>query len=260
MSVVTAETESTQEPRDAVDMYPFGKTEFEITPENVDILNQGLEALEPQVRKTAEVSKRIGDILKNPDHQLSKLDRQKLEAMQTRIEIGVMQAAWNCAEKMNRFHFDKAQDLPNFHGFNVTLIDEIGEEGGYIRNGVKAVGSDVAWVPGHEAASRVIDEFKGVGRVDELRRAEFDLGKTSNQTKTELYKALGVLKDGETTIEQAVQRRKKEIHRPFWNQEYDASLDTDIEGVSIEVYYRSKQRSRGMNGQENFATILHVEV
>ena len=86
MATTSPEIEKTEVPEDTIDMYPLGKPELEVKPANIDLIHQGLEAIEPQVRQTAEISKRIGEILHSSDRELSDLDTQKLEAIQKRIE------------------------------------------------------------------------------------------------------------------------------------------------------------------------------
>lgn len=253
MTTISPELEKTEVPKDTIDMYPLGKPELEVKPANIDLINQGLEALEPQVRQTAEISRRVGEILKNSDHELTELDKQKLEAIQKRIERSVIEAATDCAVGMNWYNREKAHDVPNFHEFPIKLYSEIGEDGGWVQGPNRY---DTVWVESQAHATEFIHGLEEVGRLDRWEGSEFDIGKTSDATKAELFRALGVLEDGET-IEQAVQRRNAETDSRFWDQDYHATFDTSIEGVTLSVNHQSAQRGYG---QERSSAILEVKI
>jgi|GEM_PF-1169501 len=253
MTTISPEMEKTEVPEDTIDMYPLGKPELEVKPANIDLINQGLEAIEPQVRQTAEISKRIGEVLHNPDRELSDLDRQKLEAIQKRIERSTIEAATDCAVGMNWYNRDTAKEVPGFFEFPIKLYSEIGEDGGWVQGPNRY---DTFWVGSSEQAAEAAQTIEEQGRGDRWKGSEFDIGRTSETTKVEILRALGALRDGET-IEQAVQRRNAETGSHFWDQDYHATFDTDIEGVTLSVNHQSKQRGRG---EERSSAILEVKI
>lgn len=192
---------------------------------------------------------------------LSDTDLEKISAIEPRIEKILDARAKSVAEAMEYYHAESRSELADrifrFRETGIPLFAEIGETGGWLTT---SEGGRNMWAGSRESAET---RYAGAGgknmyELAEELGGEVIAGKTSDAAKVEVFKALGVVEEGETLLE-ALSRHNmaKGGDGRIWDQEYDVKVPTNVEGAEVRITFRSAHRNPGM-GLDDFEASLII--